>query len=408
MKLNKWTIALAATGVVSLGTVHADEAYPVGSILSGTTLGGFVDTSAIWNFGSGAAQANRFANTAHDRQDGFNLNVVKLELEKPLDESSWAAGYRVDMMFGPDAQVMPGRLGSSDIALQQAYVALHAPVGPNGIDIKVGQFNPTIGYEMTDSYANPNFSRSFGFQSIQPLGHLGVLATYQVNDILGFNVGVANSQFGNSSGYDAAGRSTINSRYAWDGGAETWKTYMAGVVLQAPEEAGWLAGSSLYAGVVKGFAGGPDNDPVNVYVGGTMATPWEAITIGGAWNGLLNANGAALASGPSNLPMGGPGGYANAYAAYFNVAFTESLSFHGRAEYAHSNIGIFTGTTGSPNATADEQIFGYTATVDYRLWANVLSRVEFRWDRDLNGNGIFGANGQKNDFSLLLNMVYRF
>ncbi len=395
MKFNKWTLALAATGVVSLGSVQADEAYPVGSMLSGTTLSGFVDTSAIWNFGTGDAQASRFTNTDSRRQDGFNLNVVKLELEKPLDESAWSAGYRVDMMFGPDASVMPGRLGGdTDVALQQAYVALRVPVG-NGIDFKVGQFNPTIGYEVADSYANPNFSRSFGFQNLEPFGHTGVLATYQVNEVFGFNVGISNTQYGNTA---AAG--DINQKYGWIGGGETWKSYMAGIVLQAPEEMGWFAGSSLYAGIVKGFARGADNDPVNIYVGGTIATPWEALTLGAAWDHNANANGAPL------LPASPSQGWANAYAAYFSLAMTESLSFHGRAEYADSNVGIFTGSTGSPNATAEEKIFGYTATVDYQLWANVLSRVEFRWDRDLNGNRIF--DGQKNDFSLLLNMVYRF
>ena len=84
MKFNKWTIALAATGVVSLaGIAQAEESHPVNTALSSTTLSGFVDTSAIWDLGSGDRVANRFANTGSDRLDGFNLNYVKLQLEKP-------------------------------------------------------------------------------------------------------------------------------------------------------------------------------------------------------------------------------------------------------------------------------------------------------------------------------------
>ena len=49
MQLNKWTIALAATGAVSFGA-FADE-HPVATALSSTTLSGYVDTAAIWNFG---------------------------------------------------------------------------------------------------------------------------------------------------------------------------------------------------------------------------------------------------------------------------------------------------------------------------------------------------------------------
>jgi len=86
MKFNKWTVALAATGVVSLASaVQADESHPVNTALSSTTLSGYVDTSAIWNFGTGHTVANRFANTAADRQDGFNVNTINLLLEKPID-----------------------------------------------------------------------------------------------------------------------------------------------------------------------------------------------------------------------------------------------------------------------------------------------------------------------------------
>jgi hypothetical protein len=57
MKLNQWTIALAAAGVVSLGAVvQAEEAQQhVLTALSSTTLSGYVSTSAIWKFGTGNA-----------------------------------------------------------------------------------------------------------------------------------------------------------------------------------------------------------------------------------------------------------------------------------------------------------------------------------------------------------------
>ena len=147
--MNKWTAALAATGVVSLASaVLAEESHPVNTLLPATTLSGYVDTSAIWNFGTGAAQATRFGNTdgsLGNRQDGFNLNVVKVQLEKPLDEGTWSAGYKAELWAGPDAAGLPGSGFASNLALKQAYVALRAPVG-NGIDFKVGQFDPIIGY----------------------------------------------------------------------------------------------------------------------------------------------------------------------------------------------------------------------------------------------------------------------
>ena len=56
MKFNKWTLALAAAGVVSLGSVGASRRqHQVLTALSRTTLSGYVDTSAIWKVGTGNA-----------------------------------------------------------------------------------------------------------------------------------------------------------------------------------------------------------------------------------------------------------------------------------------------------------------------------------------------------------------
>ena len=55
-----------------------------------------------------------------------------------------------------------------------------------------------------------------------------------------------------------------------------------------------------------------------------------------------------------------------------------------------------------------------TATVQYQLWANVLSRVEFRWDH-VDGNAfgytvrrLWRLPMKKNDFLLALNLIYQF
>ena len=86
MKLNQWTVGLAAAGVVSLGSVmQAEEAsHQVLTALSSTTLSGYVDTSAIWKFGSGNGPLPGRSFDGTPKQDGFNLNVVKLTVEKPL------------------------------------------------------------------------------------------------------------------------------------------------------------------------------------------------------------------------------------------------------------------------------------------------------------------------------------
>ena len=391
MKFNKWTVALAATGVVSLASaVQADESHPVNTALSSTTLSGYVDTSAIWNLGSGSQVANRFANTASDRQDGFNVNTVKLQLEKPIDEGTWSAGYKVETMFGPDANVMPGAL-TSGVAIKQAYAALRAPIG-NGIDFKVGQFDPIVGYEVTDSYANPNFSRSLGFNNLEPFGHTGILASYQVNDIIGVSGGVANGDSGfglNGGSLTASGFASGQSGSSMRGLlAESARVYMGSVVVKAPESTGWLAGSSLYVGAVNGDANGAKNDPTLLYVGVSLATPIKELTLGASADLLFNAG------------LGGQS-YANAYAFYTGYQITEKLKANNRFEYATSGYGAFL------PGRAEDKMIGETFTLDYALWSNVLTRGEFRWDRSVDG----GANpfdGQKNDLSLTASIVYKF
>jgi hypothetical protein len=383
MKFNQWTVALATAGVVSFASVaNAGESSPVTSLTSGVALSGHVDTSAVWNFGTGTTVANRFANTATDRQDGFNLNVVKLKLEKALDEGTWSAGYNFETMYGPDAAVMPGRIADGDLAIKQAYVALRAPVG-NGLDFKIGQFDPTIGYEVTDSYANPNFSRSFGFNNLEPFGHQGVLATYQFTESFGATAGVANG-FGSTTGVTAGRGTGINAKDA----TESMKSYIGGLVFKAPESFGFLAGSSLYLGIVDQGITGRD-DSINYYVGASIATPVDGLTVGAAYDYVENF----LADGL----------YGYAWAGYVSYQVNEQVKLSYRAELAGSSGGVHL-----PGGSNDEQVFGNTVTLDYALWKNVISRLEYRLDSAVGGSVLRPFDGQKNDHSLIANIVYLF
>src|SRR5712672_3084129 len=138
MSYNKWTIALAAAGVVSLASAAKAEehANSVITALSTTTLSGYVDTSAEWNFGTGNNRLPDYKFGGVSKADGFNLNVVQLRIEKPLDEQDWAAGYRADLWFGPDANVLGTQSGShtaeaisgGDFAIRQAYISLRTPI----------------------------------------------------------------------------------------------------------------------------------------------------------------------------------------------------------------------------------------------------------------------------------------
>ncbi|HVV01560.1 MAG TPA: outer membrane beta-barrel protein, partial [Verrucomicrobiae bacterium] len=302
MKLNKWTVALAALGLVSLTTTGmADESEtPLQTALSSTTLSGYVDTSAQWNFGTGNAFAPPYKFGGADKADGFNLNVIQLRIERPLDEQEWAAGYRVDLWAGPDANTLGTQSilsqANSDFAIRQAYIALRMPIA-NGIDWKVGVFDSIIGYESVEDPSNPNYTRSYG-HSIEPQTHTGILASYRVNDLLSFSLGIADTSssvinarsqqgsLGYTGGalaplfnglYDAAGFD-VSDASGFNPRAESYKTYMGSVALTAPDSMGFLAGSTIYAGAVHGYnnsvlGSGIGDVQDNYYFGATLATP---------------------------------------------------------------------------------------------------------------------------------------
>src|SRR5512140_2242590 len=272
MKFSKWTVGLAAVGVVSLASAAKAEekANMVQTALSATTISGYVDTSAQWNFGTGNANTPPYRFGGPGKADGFNLNVVQLRIEKPLDEAEWAAGYRVDLWAGPDANALGTQsifgngstASQGDFALRQAYVALRTPV-QNGIDWKIGVFDSIIGYESVESPNDPNYTRSYG-NTLEPTTHTGLLASYRFNDLISASAGIANTvdpvinsraQFGSqgwvsgpfaplwSSAFEAAGLSAADFAGA-NAKAESYKTYMGSVAITAPDSMGVLAGST--------------------------------------------------------------------------------------------------------------------------------------------------------------------
>src|SRR6476646_12193830 len=108
MKLSKWTVSLAGLGLLSLESAARSEEQPssVMTALASTTLSGYVDTSAQWNPGTGNTYVPPYKFNSPSKADGFNLDVVQVRVEKPLDEAEWSAGYRVDLWAGPDANVL--------------------------------------------------------------------------------------------------------------------------------------------------------------------------------------------------------------------------------------------------------------------------------------------------------------
>jgi hypothetical protein len=399
-KYNAWSVALVSAGVVSLpAAAHAEESTnAVLTALSATTISGYVDTSAQWNPGTGNANLPVYTPNGapgKSKADGFNLDVVAITLNKPVGEGEWGAGYNATLLFGPDATGYNSSAGStmSDFSLKDAYVDLHAPLG-NGLDLKLGTFAEILGYEVYETGNNPNYTRSYGYE-IEPLALTGLLAAYQFSPVITAQAGVANTW---STG--------INSR-SDPPKAESYKTYLGGVTLTAPDSLGFLAGSTLSGGIINGFdAGSSQATKTSFYVGGTVKTPLKCLSVGVAYDYVALANASTIDPNTGD-PVIHSSGYQNATALYLLWKATDKLTFNTRADYL-SQSEYLTGS-GMPS-----KAFALTETVQYDLWKNVISRLEFRWDHSANGQDAYGgtttgaAPGLKNAFLVAANVIYKF
>ena len=400
MKYNTWTLALISAGVVSpLAVAHAEESTnSVLTALASTTISGYVDTSAHWNPGTGNANLPVYAPNGvagGAKADGFNLDVVALTINKPVGEGEWGAGYNATLLFGPDATGYNNSAGSStsDFSLKDAYVDLHAPLG-NGLDLKLGTFTEILGYEVYETGNNPNYTRSYGYE-IEPTALTGGLLTYQFSPVITAQAAILNTW---SAGID--NRSSPPK-------AESFKTYMGGLTLTAPDSLGFLAGSTLSGGVINGYdAVTTQAIKTSFYVGGNFKTPIKTLSVGLAYDYMaLDHNTTTDPSTGDLVPHNS--GYQNAASVYLLWQATEKLSFNTRAEYFSQSD--YLASSGMP-----PEVFALTETVQYQLWKNVMSRVEFRWDHSLNGEEAYGGTvsnpgpSLKNTWLVAANVIYKF
>src|SRR5208283_1957693 len=207
------------------------------------------------------------------------------------------------------------------------------------------------------------------------------------------------------------------------------------LTLTAPDSWGFLKGSALYAGFDLGqgatnhMAGG--NRVYNKsewYVGTTINTPLKDLTFGASFDSIehLDVNGQDT-------------GYFAAYAGYMSYKLTDKLTINGRVEYANglglgamadaangTNTSWVNPTTTLPTAFANpmQSVLGLTGTLQYDLWANVITRLEIRWDHDASGreavdgsSAAFGGTGalggtvlpdKKNEVMIAANVIYKF
>ena len=341
-------MALAAAGVVSLSSVAQAQEAAAGAnaLAASTTLSGYISTSYTTD------------DTGSSR-DSTTLDVVDLKFASAQGAGEYATGYTVELWAGGDHALDTANSGSAGtVEVYQANIDLRLPIG-NGLDVKVGQFTTNVGAETSNVNENAFYTRSHGF-AVEPTHHTGILASYQLSDDAGISVGFVNDTTSNAVNADSGGTA-----------------YLLTLNYTMPESAGVLGGTELtYARIDGANTGTGTNETDSQYIGASIPLPIEGVSYSIAWDIRENA---------------GTTADDNVTGHYLSYAANDKATINVRYEHGNRN-------GGSVNYDGIDSV---AIGLDYQLWENVVSRVEYISDDwDSNSGGA--------DESLVFNVIYSF
>ena len=147
----------------------------------------------------------------------------------------------------------------------------------------------------------------------------------------------------------------------------------------------------------------------SLYAGVTLATPIQALKVGGAVDYLKHRNSVDDEGDGSVWVFGG----------YASFQATEKLSLNVRGEYVNAQSDALEGAPAVENQWLSiNHLWEGTVTAQYDLWKNVISRLELRWDHSLSGQKVWGPDNTGvpsenpgslyNEFMLAANIIYKF
>jgi hypothetical protein len=380
MKMNKWTMGLAAAGIVSLSSVAQaqDAAAGAEALAASATLSGYVSTG--YKFGSGNASTGYFR--AGENVDSFSLDVVDLKLSSAQGDGAMDTGYTVELWMGPAA----GDIGTADngvtdgsVELMQANIDLRI----SGVDLKIGQFGTIVGNEVYNYNENAFYTHSWGF-AIEPTHHTGILASYTVSDDLQIAGGLANST---SAEINTTGDNAEN------------KTVLASVSYTLPSGTGALAGTELYYAYVAGADSSTAGEENTDYHYSSIALPELVanLTTKVTWDHVEHAKGGDGESKNSDV-----------VGLYLGYSLNDTTTLNVR--YETGNINTDTSTVTGGNGTAStlgtanaDNLQSLSIGVNHKIWDSVISRIEYRHDEV----DTSGSTDDQQDV-VALNLIYSF
>lgn len=340
--------------------------------LKDINLSGFIDTSYTYNFNGPDSRTNT-ARVFDTEANNFNVQAAEVVFER-LPADSGGVGFRTDLFFGQDAEVITPTGSTRDqFDLEQAYISLKPPLNfklpiGNWEWIKIGKFVTMHGAEVIEAKDNWNFTRSLLFGYAIPFTHTGIRAGYHFFDGLSGYLGINN-------GWDNV---KDNNKTKSVEGALAWKANdklafnLAG--MYGPEQA---SNDHSQRGLIDFLATYKPLDKWTLMLNADYGHEEDVIAAGkdGAWSGV---------------------------AAYLRYDPLSWMSLISRTEFMSDRQGlrIVSGTM--------QDVWEQTLTLELRPYKDLITRFEYRHDESSSPIYTDNQKASSHQDTIGLEAIYQF
>lgn len=387
----------------------------------GFKISGFLDVAYTQNFNNPSTNVNQL-HIFDTNASAFMPHLAQVMLERPAEAGGSLldrAGFRARLNFGLDSRVTRARtnfqpgVASDELDFQELYAEYILPVG-NGLKIQAGKINTLVGYEVINSWENPNFSRTFMFGLSQPFTTTGIRFTYTFNPMVTASIGLIN-------GWDNVDDNNKGKSFEWLVALTPHERLGVNFYGAYGAEQANIANNAqaIGAGLTPGSPGFDPNAKRTV-VGSIItikATDKDTVVLEPYYGNEANA---------STISKAGNARW-NGLGAYLIHDFDDKFSLRLRGEIwedaggARACTGSVLGTTtpivGVPGgwntcapgvAPVAQTLWETTYTLQYRVTPNLITRAEFRYDKSDKNVFLDGSDATNNQETLSFQVVYLF
>jgi hypothetical protein len=301
--------------------------------------------------------------------NSFSINQadVVFDLEPDVAEGR-RYGVQLDLQFGQATDSAQGN-PSNEVRPQiyrnifQAYGTYVAPVG-KGLTVDFGKWAGSLGIEGNYTKDQVNYSRSFFFNYL-PYYHMGVRASYKVNDKLALNYWIVNgtnqteptnSYKDELFGFKAEPTKNILWNFNYYIG-QNHPDVSPATNCTVPLQPGLC---------VQEINPAPDGK-AHIFDSNVTWNATPKLTFSAEGDYVISREWANAAPGESSAPSVVDGG-----AAYARYQLKPRMALGGRFEYFSDRNGLFSGTS--------QALKEFTGTYDYKFGEGFLARLEYRRD----------------------------